>query len=105
MLVGCPVRQPGVPQCWLAMVNRQQRAAGLLRASLPGTTSFSALINGLEMNPGLPPKKFKGGKWVCRVIGDKTAPSSKFQKQFAFHSIKANFAATWPFNWAILNHP
>lgn len=78
---GCRVRQPGVPKCWLVMVNHKQRAAGLLWGALSGTTGFSALINGLEMNLRLPLIKFEDGKWVCRVISNKTAPSSKFPNE------------------------
>lgn len=33
------------------------------------------LIEGLEMNPTLPLIKCQGGKTMCRVIRDKTAPS------------------------------
>lgn len=76
-----------VPKCWLVMVNHQHRPAGLLRGSLPGTASFSALINGLEMNPRLLLTKFEGGKWMCRVISDKTAPSSKFRNELLYISL------------------
>lgn len=81
MSVRCLARQAGVPKCWMATVNHQQRAAGPLRGSLPGTAGFGALINGLEMNPKLPLIKFEGDKWICRVIGDKVAASSKFPNE------------------------
>ena len=81
MLLQCLERQPGVPKCWLAMVNHQQKPAGLRQGSLPGTAGFGALINGLDMNPELPLIKFEGDKWICRVISDKIAPSSKFPNE------------------------